>query len=361
MNTTTNAALIAALEDAARAINSMKVEAETAAQGDEQMMLEACEQISNEGLAASEAIRAALASTAAQPPAGWVMVPVEPTDAMIVHAHQVCDGTHAGDVYRAMIAAAPKAEPADPLQQLTELSEQAGLYDADFGKPAVAPAAPAAADKQLADALDSLAFYRRRCELLQSWQSKMRDPERTIVCDILANGQILLGPDGQPDAGRYAEAAPAAFSLPCGWSFDVKRSDGRVWLTISTPHGARATLSAAEKTGNGDETIVAQVLGHLADSLATPTAQSAPVTQGDADKRDAREETSIGKAVNRAALDLPEGWEIRIDLARHAGTVHLIDPEGSETMIEGGGDPFSDQISTAIDAARSQAKEGGEA
>lgn len=54
--------LIAALEEARRAINSMKVEAETAAQGDEQMMLEACETISNEGLQADMAIRAALAS-----------------------------------------------------------------------------------------------------------------------------------------------------------------------------------------------------------------------------------------------------------------------------------------------------------
>lgn len=49
-----------ALVSAKQAINSMKVEAETAAQGDEQMMLEACEQISNEGLAASIAIDAAM-------------------------------------------------------------------------------------------------------------------------------------------------------------------------------------------------------------------------------------------------------------------------------------------------------------
>ena len=54
--------LVAALEEARSAINSMKVEAETAGQGDEQMMLEACETISNEGLQADMAIRAALAS-----------------------------------------------------------------------------------------------------------------------------------------------------------------------------------------------------------------------------------------------------------------------------------------------------------
>lgn len=51
--------------------------------------------------------RLAALSTAAQPPAGMVMVPVEPTKEMIAHAHQACDGTYAGDVYRAMLAASP--------------------------------------------------------------------------------------------------------------------------------------------------------------------------------------------------------------------------------------------------------------
>lgn len=37
----------------------------------------------------------------------------------------------------------------------------------------------------------SLAFYKRRCDALQQWQSRMRDPERTVVCDILANGCTL--------------------------------------------------------------------------------------------------------------------------------------------------------------------------
>lgn len=49
--------LLAALQQAQRAINSMKVEAETGAQGDEQMMLEAASSVSKEGLDAGEAIR----------------------------------------------------------------------------------------------------------------------------------------------------------------------------------------------------------------------------------------------------------------------------------------------------------------
>lgn len=93
MTTNTNAALVAALEAAHDAIISMKVEAETAAQGDEQMMLDACEQISNEGLAASEVIRAALSTAAAQPPEGWVTVPVEPTEEMKAAL------THQGDAH----------------------------------------------------------------------------------------------------------------------------------------------------------------------------------------------------------------------------------------------------------------------
>ena len=57
----TNAELLDALEAARQAINSMKVEAETGAQGDEQMMLDAAEVISTEGLEADGAIRAVLA------------------------------------------------------------------------------------------------------------------------------------------------------------------------------------------------------------------------------------------------------------------------------------------------------------
>lgn len=36
--------------------------------------------------------------------------------------------------------------------------------------------------------LNSLNFYKRRCDELQRIQSKMRDPERQMVCEILANG-----------------------------------------------------------------------------------------------------------------------------------------------------------------------------
>ena len=54
----------------------------------------------------------------------------------------------------------------------------------------------AEAAKELQKARDSRDWYKQRVELLQRWQAHMRDPERTLVCDILANGATL------PDAER---------------------------------------------------------------------------------------------------------------------------------------------------------------
>lgn len=51
----------------------------------------------------------------------------------------------------------------------------------------------------------SLDFYRTRCDLLQKLQVRMRDPERTLVCDILANGCLRADPNGD----RYPPATPA--------------------------------------------------------------------------------------------------------------------------------------------------------
>lgn len=44
-------------------------------------------------------------------------------------------------------------------------------------------------------------FYKTRCELLQKVQKYMRDPERQIVCDILANNSLLPDPSGK----RYGQ------------------------------------------------------------------------------------------------------------------------------------------------------------
>ena len=45
--------------------------------------------------------------------------------------------------------------------------------------------------ERLEAAESSVAWHQRRFMALQMHQTKMREPERTIVCDILANGELM--------------------------------------------------------------------------------------------------------------------------------------------------------------------------
>jgi hypothetical protein len=55
--------------------------------------------------------------------------------------------------------------------------------------------------EQVKDLKSSKEWYASRFELLQKVQKYMRDPERTIVCDILANNSLLPDPSGE----RYGQ------------------------------------------------------------------------------------------------------------------------------------------------------------
>jgi hypothetical protein len=59
----------------------------------------------------------------------------------------------------------------------------------------------------LADEVD---FYKRRISILEREQKFMRDPERTLICDVLANGQLLPDPKGK----RYGNRPNAKSEVP---------------------------------------------------------------------------------------------------------------------------------------------------
>jgi hypothetical protein len=129
----------------------------------------------------------------------------------------------------------PPAAPVQPIGEVIGRNEYAGLGQIKhvktiewFGEPAPvgtklyttppAPAQPAVQEtvsgyikkiedliQERDDARSSRDFYKRRADALQEWQSKMRDPERTIVCDILANGCTL-----EPAGDRYTPPAQPA-------------------------------------------------------------------------------------------------------------------------------------------------------
>ena len=134
---------------------------------------------------------------------------------------------------------------------------------------AAAPQPPEAEDlgKKLQDAQRRSDFFKRRCDLLQIVQRCMRDPERTLVCDVLANGHLLHDVDSEAGKARYLapEAAPvelpepAAFALE--WTFNGEErgmrlydderhcrfdaeSDGGVCHPLYTEQQVRELLSA---------------------------------------------------------------------------------------------------------------------
>jgi hypothetical protein len=70
-------------------------------------------------------------------------------------------------------------------------------YDAGFRRAKREAAEMAGeADREIERLLRAVDFRDRRLGMLQGYQSRMRDPERTLVCDILANAQLLPDPHG---------------------------------------------------------------------------------------------------------------------------------------------------------------------
>ena len=67
-------------------------------------------------------------------------------------------------------------------------------------------------ERELARALFSLSWHRDRVELLAGEQSRMRDSERTLVCDILANGQLLPDPEGKRYGPIQDDMCPKGYS-----------------------------------------------------------------------------------------------------------------------------------------------------
>lgn len=140
-------------------------------------------------------------------------------------APQPPEADHIPDAGKMVAAPVPqgfKLAPTVPTPEMIEAAAEAYMPFGDMGIAVqmalnAAPQPPEAAEnplqEQLDEALQSLDFYKRRCNLLQSMQASMRDPERTIVCDVLANGQ-LLEINGMISAARYGRVISAPVQMP---------------------------------------------------------------------------------------------------------------------------------------------------
>lgn len=77
---------------------------------------------------------------------------------------------------------------------------------------------------ELARVAESRDWYRSRIDMLQREQKRMREPERTLLCDILANCALL------PDPARYA-AVTWHTEPPPDWERVLfEAPDGFLWI-----------------------------------------------------------------------------------------------------------------------------------
>jgi hypothetical protein len=69
-----------------------------------------------------------------------------------------------------------------------------------------------------------------------------------------------------------------------------------------------------------------------------------------------RRQVAIGAAIDRAAAELPEGYDLMLEIEKDAGTVTLLippmgDDEGGQALHDWDGDHLGYQINKAIDHA----------
>ncbi|MCA8917258.1 MAG: hypothetical protein KDB90_17840 [Planctomycetes bacterium] len=77
------------------------------------------------------------------------------------------------------------------------IASAAHEYDSAADEIEAILAAKPQGDDEIDKIRDSRDWYKRRVEMLQQEQTRMRDPERTLVCDILANCALLPDPNGE--------------------------------------------------------------------------------------------------------------------------------------------------------------------
>lgn len=123
----------------------------------------------------------------------------------------------------------PAAPPAPTAKELKELE---GWLQEMLGSPSAAAAAQWETNiKYLAKFLRMVDSAFLRQQLLQQENHRFREPERTILCDILANGTLLPDPDGTRywDPSNAPAVVPVAVSerLPGEEDCDA---EGRCWL-----------------------------------------------------------------------------------------------------------------------------------
>lgn len=204
------------------------------------------------------------------------------------------------------------------------------------------------------------------------------DAYRTALHEISATGNLTA--TGQQFARHLQQiardalaAAPQAPAAPVGLPWRAVADGIPAWTDDATPRVIAVTadddfggvqvhdLRASDfhTDGDGDGAEVARACTHWAyrDDI-WPRANGAAPAAPAVDALDAadRECFAIGRAIQRAAGELPVDGEIRIDIENGAGAVYVLEPKHGDWRYIDSGDVLSAQINEAIDAANAAAK-----
>tara|TARA_B100000929_G_scaffold291187_1_gene289049 strand:- start:1322 stop:1549 length:228 start_codon:yes stop_codon:yes gene_type:complete len=61
---------------------------------------------------------------------------------------------------------------------------------------------------------------------------------------------------------------------------------------------------------------------------------------------------SVNDAINTCAGELPEGWQVRLDIELHGSGMSIIDPDGNEHDFDSGGESLADDFLYALELAK---------
>lgn len=160
----------------------------------------------------------------------------------------------------------------------TAINEILPLLDSLLVNAPQDPECQAELRKRIKSLAHSEQFYHRRVHLLEQVQSRMRDPERTLVCDVVANGLLLHGSDGRLDERRYfapANEAPAPTHQAHQASADaaaLRAHIERLKRALETAEAALADIGDADREPGDDvawcESRAAQALPEVRQAIA---------------------------------------------------------------------------------------------
>ena len=149
---------------------------------------------------------------------------------------------------------------------------------------------------------------------------------------------------------RVARAVLAKFGTPAPLVQPVAAPVG-AFPVASKSHGAWDGIEEVLAMPDGTDIYTASQVQSMLAAAPQPPAQAKDKDEAKAQRLTEKRWLEVGKAVERACIELPQWAEVVVSLEKDAGTVKWFDGDGNEYDSDTHGDCFSETINNAIDAA----------